>query len=64
MKGVDSREGHATSSDGLTQVVQASVQPLARIKLSVRNQPARTIQDGMQQRLHFAAAGPLHVRAT
>ena len=49
------------SGDGLAQAVQADVQTLAGIELGVRDEPAGVIEDGMQEGLHLAAAGTLHI---
>jgi hypothetical protein len=47
----------ATSRDCLPETIQAGIQALAGIELSVRNESAGVIQDGMQNRLHLAATG-------
>src|SRR5215470_1549693 len=54
-------DGDATSSGGLAEAVQAGIQALACVKLRVRDESAGVIQNGMQQRLYFAAARALHI---
>jgi len=47
---------HATGSDGLAQAVQASVRPLAPVKLRVRDEPAGPYGEWQGEAPHFAAA--------
>jgi hypothetical protein len=54
---------HAAGGHRLAQAVQAGIEALAGIELSVRDEPAGVVEDGVQQRLHLASAGAPHVGA-
>ena len=53
--------GYAASCDCLPQAIEESIQSLLGIKLSMGDQPARVVQDGIQEGLHPSAAGALDV---
>jgi len=53
----------APTGDRLAQAVQAGVQTLGGVELGMRDEPAGVVEDGMQQGLHLAAAGALHIGA-
>src|SRR5215510_9310829 len=56
-------DGGAPSLDRLAQAVQAGIQALAGVELSMRDEPAGIVEDGMQQGLHLAAARALDIGA-
>ena len=53
--------GYATRRDRLSQAIEESIQSLLGIKLGMRDQPAGSVQDGIQEGLHPSAAGALDV---
>src|SRR5438270_678908 len=54
--------GDATRGNRLSQAIEESMQSLFSIKLSMGDQPAGVVQDGIQEGLHPSATGALNVR--
>src|SRR5256884_130970 len=54
--------GDATRGNRLSQAIEESMQSLFSIKLSMGDQPAGVVQDGIQAGLHPSATGALNVR--
>ena len=54
--------GKAARGDGLAQAIEKRIQPLVGIELRVRNEAAGVVERGLQEHLHFAAAGALDPR--
>ena len=44
--------GHAASGDGVAQTIERSIEPLAGIKLGMRDQSAGVIERGVEKDLH------------
>ena len=49
--------GEAARGDGLAQTVEEGIQALVGIELGVRDEAAGIVERGLQEDLHFAAAG-------
>ena len=55
--------GEAARGDGLAQTVEERIQSLVGIELRVRDKAAGIVERGLEEHLHFAAAGALDPRA-
>lgn len=53
--------GYAARGNHLSQAIEESMQSLFSIKLSMGDQPAGVVQDGIQEGLHPSATGALNV---